>query len=230
MRGVVVDNVDPMNVGRCKVRFFRVFADLSDDLLPWAEYADPFMGGGVDVGGFFVPDIGTVVWGFFEEDNPHKPVYFAGSSAKPFHPAEKNNGYPSNRVFKTKKGNMIEINDKEGDSYIKITHHSGTSTTMKDNGDVEDIITGNYFRTIAGDMTETVDGNVQVEVGGNFSHTVAGSAVLSASSSYRVKTDAGYVMLQSTFDINGIIFDSHGHNQAPDSGGDSQQKTQAPVN
>lgn len=133
-RGEVVDTQDPSKAGRVRIRVFSVFDDVPPAALPWAIMADSFMGGQAGFGGFFVPDVGSHVWVFFETGDPEQPVYFAGAPAAPHFPPEKNTDYPTNHVYKTRVGHLIEIND--GGNYIHIQHSSGTEMIMHPNGNI----------------------------------------------------------------------------------------------
>lgn len=171
-RGEVIDTQDPIKAGRVRVRVFSVFDDISDAALPWAIMADSFMGGQAGFGGFFVPDVGSHVWVFFETGDPEQPVYFAGAPARPHFPPEKNTDYPTNHVYKTRVGHLVEIND--GGNYIHIQHSSGTEMTMHPNGDVTincaDITTNCNNATVNCDTstvnstTSTVNASSQIDL------------------------------------------------------------------
>lgn len=159
-RGEVVDDQDPYEVGRVKIRVFGVFDDIATDNLPWAIYADPFMGGQENLGGFFIPDEGSHVWVFFEQGDHTQPVYFSGAPARPHGPPERHKGdYPRNKVFRTKAGHVIEIDDTEGDTRIRIKHRSGTEVEVDHDGNVEEFVVGNLDRMVRGDFTEVIGGN-----------------------------------------------------------------------
>lgn len=79
-RGTVIDNVDPMQIGRLMVQI----ADVSN-LIPstWAMPCLPF--GGIQSGMFVQPAIGSGVWIEFEQGNPDYPVWvgcYWGSAAE----------------------------------------------------------------------------------------------------------------------------------------------------
>jgi uncharacterized protein involved in type VI secretion and phage assembly len=69
-RGTVLDNVDPMQMGRLMVQV----ADVSN-ILPstWAMPCMPFAG--IQTGMFVVPMIGSGVWVEFEQGNPDYPIW-----------------------------------------------------------------------------------------------------------------------------------------------------------
>jgi uncharacterized protein involved in type VI secretion and phage assembly len=79
-RGLVLNNVDPMQMGRLMVQV----PDVSN-VLPstWAMPCLPFAG--IQAGMFVVPDIGSKVWIEFEQGNPDYPIWvgcFWGSAAE----------------------------------------------------------------------------------------------------------------------------------------------------
>lgn len=158
-RGEVVRNDDPMENGRVQVRIFGVFDEIEDDDLPWAQYADPMMGGETDVGGVLVPEVGAHVWTFFEGGDWHFPVYWAGAPAmngrnNPDLPTEsrENGQYPHNKVFKTKNGIVIELDDTEGAVKIRVHHPSGTMREIDAEGNVNEEVSGDVTSEVFGDV------------------------------------------------------------------------------
>ncbi len=79
-RGTVLQNIDPMNIGRIMVQV----PDVSN-VIPstWATPCFPFAG--IQNGFFAVPAIGSGVWVEFEQGNPDYPIWsgcFFGSAAE----------------------------------------------------------------------------------------------------------------------------------------------------
>jgi uncharacterized protein involved in type VI secretion and phage assembly len=72
-RGTVVNNIDPMQIGRIQV----IVPDVSG-LIPssWAMPCLPFTG--KQMGAFMLPQIGSGVWVEFEQGNPDYPVWVGG--------------------------------------------------------------------------------------------------------------------------------------------------------
>ena len=175
-RGIVEDNLDPNKAGRVKIRVFGVYDDIPLDDIPWAEYADPLMGGQAGFGGIIVPDIDTKVWVFFEQGNHMYPVYFAGAPSHIDMPNEKDIGtypaepehwnqrepaqYPYNRVYRTKSGHVIEIDDSPAQERIRISHRTGTQVIMFENGDLHELVVGDVERRILGNVNEVIEGNL----------------------------------------------------------------------
>ena len=72
-RGTVVNNIDPMLIGRVQV---SVPAVLGEGTLSWAMPCAPFAG--MTEGMFAVPTVGANVWVEFEGGNPDFPIYSGG--------------------------------------------------------------------------------------------------------------------------------------------------------
>ena len=131
-RGEVVSVSDKKEAARVRIRVMGVYDNVPDSALPWAQYADPFFMSGVDSGSQIIPDIGDMVWVFFEGGNHTQPIYFAGAPSAKDMPKEAS---PKNRVIKTKKGHIIELDDTDEEERVKITHSSGSYVEMNDAGE-----------------------------------------------------------------------------------------------
>lgn len=175
MRGTVVDNRDPLGKGRVRVRVFGVFDELQTNAIPWAEYADPLMGGGRDSGGTFIPDEGDKVWVFFESGDHTQPVYFAGAPSMLDLPITIDEGYPQTRMFKTKAGHVISLNDESGNETIRIIHKSGTYTEYQPDGSIKEVVVGDYHQTVMGNKTVVVVGDHALNVNGKSDTNVLGN-------------------------------------------------------
>lgn len=155
-RAKVVNNEDPNGNGAVQVRVYAIHGDdVKDRDLPWAIFADPFMGGAMDVGSSCIPDVGNHVWVFFEAGDHRQPVYFAGAPSmegrgNPQLPKEsRETEYPNNRVFKTKTGICIQLDDSDGAVRIKVSHPSGYSTIIDNEGNEHKNIPGELVTTIS---------------------------------------------------------------------------------
>lgn len=69
--GEVIDNVDPSNLGRCRVRVFGKFDQLPDEVIPWATPMNRDQ-----VGAHSVPRIGDIVAIRFDNGNIYHPEYW----------------------------------------------------------------------------------------------------------------------------------------------------------
>ncbi|MFZ0420285.1 MAG: phage baseplate assembly protein V [Candidatus Sulfotelmatobacter sp.] len=72
-RGLVVDNLDPMQMGRIVA---QVPDALGETPSSWAMPCVP--AAGIQAGCFFVPPIGSQVWMEFEQGNPDYPIWSGG--------------------------------------------------------------------------------------------------------------------------------------------------------
>ena len=69
-RGTVLDNIDPLQIGRLIVQVTDV-----SQVLPttWAMPCFPFAG--IQSGSFAVPEVGSKVWVEFEQGDPDNPIW-----------------------------------------------------------------------------------------------------------------------------------------------------------
>jgi len=136
-RGKVEDNLDSSQLGRIKVRVYPMFAGVEDiTTLPWATPAMGLnVGAGDAFGTFCVPDIGSMVWIFFEMGDVYQPVYFAeATDGLKGMPTARVSGttpedYPLVRVMRTQNGIQIKINDYNDTTDhrdIRVDHPSGS--------------------------------------------------------------------------------------------------------
>lgn len=174
-RATVVDNVDvddngnPVTSGRVKVRVPKVHGpDVPDEALPWAHYSDPFMGGLDDVGSILIPEVGAMVWVFFEAGDHDQPVYFAGAHSKNGLPSEKSEEgtYPTKKVIKTKAGFIFEIDDTEGQTKLKITQPNGNIKESDHEGNVAETIVGDVVETFQKNVTQNITETLIIDVEG----------------------------------------------------------------
>lgn len=126
-RGVVEDNKDPENRGRCKVRIFGVNPpNQSIDNLYWAEPLAPF-GGNETINYLFVPPIGATVLVGFINNEEQQPVIL---------------GYWRKQSFDVLE-DYSEIYDKKHDSFLYIKFGAKeTSPYIKFNSATEKVYMG----------------------------------------------------------------------------------------
>lgn len=105
-RGTVVNNFDPLQIGRVQVSCPAV---LGENMLGWAMPCAPF--GGPMSGFFAVPSIGSPIWVEFEAGDPDKPIWvgvFWTTGQAPALPA-----LPTTKVWKTD-GCTVKLDDLPG--------------------------------------------------------------------------------------------------------------------
>lgn len=104
-RGKVVNNVDPLQLGRVLVRVPAV----SESPLAWALPCAPY--GGKGVGMFATPPVGANVWVEFESGDPNLPIWtgcFWGRDEVPRNPPKQPD--PNVKLFKTDYS-LLQIDD-----------------------------------------------------------------------------------------------------------------------
>ena len=129
-RGLVVDNADPENLGRLKVKVPSVMGN--EVVSGWAMPCSPY-GGDVNQGFLFIPEVGAGVWVEFEEGDLEFPIWVGtfwskpgGDSElpKPNDPdgAEQGNVQdpPTRKIIKTRQGHTIQFEDSDGDESVTI--------------------------------------------------------------------------------------------------------------
>ncbi len=134
-RGFVVDNADPENLGRLKVKVPSVLG--SSVVTGWALPCMPY-GGDVNQGMLFIPEVEAGVWIEFEEGDLEFPVWVGTFWSKPDGDSElpKPNDDTgaeegevqspvTRKIIKTKKGHTIQFEDKDGEEMIRIVQIGG---------------------------------------------------------------------------------------------------------
>ena len=141
-RGFVVDNADPEQLGRLKLRVPSVLGDKV--VTGWAMPCVPY-GGAANQGIFFIPENEAGVWVEFEEGDLEFPVWVGSFWSKPGGESElpkPNDGQddsnlqetPTRKIIKTLKGHTVQFEDAEGDEMILIVEgvHHHVITLNKD--------------------------------------------------------------------------------------------------
>jgi uncharacterized protein involved in type VI secretion and phage assembly len=128
-RGFVVDRNDPEQLGRLRLKVPSIFRDAETG---WASPASPYAG--ADIGFFFLPQLGDMVWVEFEEGELDHPIWSGGSWARPNQqseaPSEARASYPDQAVLKTKSGNVIVLSDAAGSERITIRAKGGSEIAL----------------------------------------------------------------------------------------------------
>ena len=142
LRGIVVDNNDPLKLGRVKVRVEAAYGEQPVNNLPWAWPCFPY-GGAKDMAFFAVPEKGAGVYVTFQnkdgEPDPTYPIWLGHWQGQDETPSEIA-GNPEDAHYykgmKTTSGHNIIFCDKPGEEFIEIKDKNGSYIRMKD-GDIE---------------------------------------------------------------------------------------------
>lgn len=132
-RGTVLQNIDPMQLGRIQV----IVPDVSG-LLPssWAMPCFPITG--KQMGAYWVPQIGSGVWVEFEQGNPDYPIWvggFYGIAAEVPALALAGNPASPSILLQTSLQNCLVISDLPGPTGgIMLKSATGSTLIVNDTG------------------------------------------------------------------------------------------------
>jgi uncharacterized protein involved in type VI secretion and phage assembly len=132
-RGTVVNNVDPMQIGRLQA----IVPDISKtNPTSWAMPCVPFAG--AQSGFFVVPPIGASVWVEFEQGDKNYPIWsgcFWGAATEVPALATVNPATSQTVVLQTTGGNTLMISDAQGpQSGILLKTKTGAMISISETG------------------------------------------------------------------------------------------------
>ncbi|MFH1217121.1 MAG: phage baseplate assembly protein V [Pseudomonadota bacterium] len=206
-RGLVVDNEDPEQLGRLKVKVPSVLG--GEVVTGWAFPCMPY-GGGPNQGMLFIPEVDAGVWIEFEEGDLEYPIWVGTYWSKPGGESElprPNDGDGSEqsgvqdpatrKIIKTLKGHTIQFEDKDGEEMITIFEaRNGNLITMDGNGIAIREGQNEHEINMDGSGISVIDGmsghEIKMESGGvSVTEGTAGHNVNLSSSGVTVETATG---------------------------------------
>ncbi len=163
--GVVTNNDDPDKQGRVKVKF-PWLSDNEESC--WARIASPMAG---DQRGFYcLPEVNDEVLVAFEQGDMHKPYVLGslwnGSDSPPIDDAV-SGGQVVKRVFKTRSGHMITLDDNTGSEKIIIEDNQGNNVITFDAAGRKLIIESQGDIEIKSGMNVKIEASAKVTVKGS---------------------------------------------------------------
>lgn len=174
--GKVVNNEDPERLGRVQIRVIGFYENINDDWLPWAIPDIGYIGG--KNGSQIIPEIGTIVRGYFDHGDIQKPIYngiaFNAANSDSAYTDRKNTAeYPHKMVLlETDQGDFLTLNRKNGE--MAFVHRTGASIFIDSDGNIK-IQTGTNSKS-----------TLKVEVNGNTEFNVKGSCKVMANKDIHV--------------------------------------------
>lgn len=215
-RGVIEDNNDPLQNGRCKVRVFGVHSSSATETstdgiaasnLPWAEPVLGLIEGSISGYGLFsVPLQGSHVFVFFENGNHMKPRYFGSApgviTALPTgtafvdpagnYPDKTGSDFPSEAQAKYPNNIVLKTH---GGHIIEIDSTEGSKRlkayhSSGTNTEIDN--DGNVTITNVGDHTETIAGDMTVTITGDCTILVKGDCNVTVTGTGRVRGNPLY--------------------------------------
>ena len=162
--GIVVDNLDPLMLGRVKVSY-SIIEDAEDKDLPWCyPTGNVFLGNSKESIAFSVPEIGSDVKVYFPTKDMYMPYYkgteFNSENMCTFFADE---DYPQVYGFKDSIGNFVRVNKKR--KTITIQHSSTSNLFIDSDGSITYTLPdGSYFEMLNGGTWTISSGAGQTSV------------------------------------------------------------------
>jgi uncharacterized protein involved in type VI secretion and phage assembly len=131
-RGLVLNNVDPMQIGRIQVQVPDV---LGVGISSWAMPCVPLTG--IQAGTYVVPAVGAGVWVEFEAGDPDYPIWsggFWGSAAEVPALALAGNRASPSIVLQTTGQNSLVLSDVPGTGGILLKSTTGAMILINETG------------------------------------------------------------------------------------------------
>lgn len=200
--GQVSNNLDPMGLGRVKVRFPWL------GMLPpvesnWARVATPWAGV-LKSGAQFIPEINDEVLVAFEHGDPNRP-YVIGSLFSPLQPPPEasavivKGGKVMKRTFKSSTGHMIVLDDTPGQMGITIQDLTGQNYIKLDT--VKQAVEIKALNEVSIECaTFKVKANALVQIDSMAATKISGNAALEL-----ITKGAGKLNANANLDIKGAM-------------------------
>ncbi len=188
--GVVINNNDPEQLGRCQIKIYGYYDELATNNIPWAIPDIKSLAS--TKGNFVVPELNTIVRGYFDNGDDSKPVYdsvafnssYTDQTTNPRDWMYRTEDYPHTMVlFQTDQNDYLIMNRKTGE--ISFNHHTGTVTKIDSDGNI-DIATSIYTNGGA---------NLNINVSGNININAYGDTTISAMGNVDVQSTTGQITL-----------------------------------
>lgn len=120
--GFVVDNNDPLKLGRIKVTIPDVYVMENNDpsTLPWIwKFNNSFLGGSKNSECFSVPELNSLVWVMYPLDDLEFPFYTNYPYGQSCQTNEFTEDYPNMYGFKDSSGLLVRVNKRTKDVYVR---------------------------------------------------------------------------------------------------------------
>jgi phage protein D len=199
VRAVVTNINDPDKLGRVKVKYPWMAENIESD---WARVA---WGGGLSL----IPEVNDEVLVVFEHGDVHQPYIIAAlwhKNTPPFHKdVLVKNGKVQQRVFRSRTGHEIVLDDSDDKPSILIVDKTGTNKIFIDSkkNDMNIKVAGNLTIEADGNITIKSKGNTVIESQGNLNTKSSGNTAIEATGTGKVKSNSLDLDGGSTVNVKG---------------------------
>jgi uncharacterized protein involved in type VI secretion and phage assembly len=199
IEGIVVDNKDPEGIGRILVQFPWLPNETKS---AWARLATPMAG--KEMGLVIYPEKDDEVLIDFVNGNVNTPVIigslYNGKEKPPF---DNSDGENNIRMFVSRSGHVIEIDDKSGSEKITITDKSGGLIIEMDSSKETITVTSKGDINIKADSNFKVEAkDIEMKAGSNATFKAGSALEASAGSSATVQGGGGVTVKGATVSLN----------------------------
>jgi uncharacterized protein involved in type VI secretion and phage assembly len=127
---VVIDNVDPNNLGRVKVQLPQVDESGQRSSKVWARMAT--LMAGQNRGTWFMPDVNDEVLVAFEAGDVRRPYVIGSLWNESSSPPETMNANNNKKLLRSRNGVTITLDDQNGQERFVVETPGGQKVTLKD--------------------------------------------------------------------------------------------------
>ena len=197
--GEIKEIDDPKKYNRVKVFCHGYYPDdIDTDKLPWATVMMPVTSAGTpNVGANHHLEKGSWVFGFFRDGpSAQDPVVIGSITTSTDGDADlHSSASTTNKIYRSEAGHLIELENKDGDETIQVTHAKGARITI----DVDNNIT----ITNSGNTSITTDGNTSVTTGSDTEIKTTGTTTVNSTGNTDVTTPE--TLITSNVKIDGTL-------------------------
>jgi len=209
--GKVIDNSDPLYLGRVKIKIFGFYDDIAETAIPWALPESTYLGS--KRGNLVIPEVGTVVRGYFDHGDDHKPIYTAiaanienYATTELLDHLEEVIEYPDLMVLlHTDEGERVTLNRASGE--MRMTHRSGTIVTISPNGAISIETSIPMIKPSASVTTDIPGANITIAGTVNLKSTTGDINITSDRGTVNINAKSGDINIGNNavdVEINGV--------------------------
>ena len=170
-RAIVVDNNDPDQLSRVKIRIEELHGteqEISDNLLPWAmQFRPTFLGGNSELSLGAVPAIGSEVIVTHIRGEIYQPAYMFELNHNNTKITEALEDYPNSYSIKDSDGNFWHVNMEQDILNIQFNGTQQIEITV----DKLETVGNDYTLEVGNDSIQTISNDSTVNVDNNFIQT-----------------------------------------------------------